>query len=412
MSFSCYIHQDTRKIRKDGTYPLIIRVSVIRKTFSFKTDININQADWDAKNHKIKTSSKSIDNVTRANKFLTHCLTSTQKVLFEHSEKGTLTSTPLPEIRKEITTIVFGDTKNITLQSLIQEHIETMNKQKRYGNARTYAELEVFLNKYCGTSKIPVTHISFKWLSKLETEYLANGNSLNGLGVRLRALRALINYNRKLGTIDSTFNPFDNYTIKSQKTRKRALTKADFDKLLNADTSDFTIPMLRGRKMFLISYYLLGISYHDLAMLKLSNIVEGKVQYRRAKTKRLYSIKISKPLAELLPDFISGKDSDDYLFPIAKKGFAEDVQSNRIKNSIGRYNKCLKKIAVHVGIEPKSMSSYVSRHSVATHAREIANIDIPIISQMLGHNDVGTTAVYLASIQDSVIDDAVDAMFG
>lgn len=57
------------------------------------------------------------------------------------------------------------------------------------------------------------------------------------------------------------------------------------------------------------------------------------------------------------------------------------------------------------------MWSYVSRHTLATHARDVSKIDIPVISQMLGHYDVATTAIYLASIDDSVMDEEVEMMF-
>lgn len=132
---------------------------------------------------------------------------------------------------------------------------------------------------------------------------------------------------------------------------------------------------------------------------------------QRSKTKRLYAIKISKRLEYLLEEFIVGKAKDDFIFPIAVKGLNGEQQANRIRNAMARYNGNLKKLAEILGIESQRLSSYVARHSVATHARDVTNIDIPVISQMLGHNNTATTAVYLASIQDSVLDDAVEKMF-
>lgn len=411
MSFSAYLQLDTRRKKENNSYPLIVRITVNRKTTSLQTNINLLENEWDIKHSKVKASAKSYDNTGRINKYVQHYLSVSQKVLFNLSESNQLHLFSLTEIKTSISEELDRKAFDITLDTLIDIHIEKMNKERRYGNARTYKELKQFLVNYCGTSAISVSKIDFKWLSNIESEYRAKGNSLNGLGVRLRALRALINTNKNNGVLLSSFNPFEKYTIKSLKTRKRALVKEDFDKILNVDGLDLPIPLQRVRKLFLISYYMLGISFYDMAMLTIDSISDGKVHYRRSKTKRLYAIKISKPLEDLLKEFLEGKSKDDYIFPIANKGLTGEQLSNRIRNAMARYNESLKKLAEILGIESQRLSSYVARHSVATHARDIANIDIPVISQMLGHNDTATTAVYLASIQDNVLDDAVDRMF-
>lgn len=411
MSFSAYLQLDTRRKKGNGSYPLIVRITVNRKTTSLQTNINLLEKEWDFKHSKIKASAKSYPNSARINNYIQHYLGVSQKVLLNLSESNKLHLHSLTEIKTLISKELDSKSSELTLDVLIDAHIDKMNKEKRYGTARTYKDLKQFLEKYCDTSSIPITKVDFKWLSNIESEYKAKGNSLNGLGVRLRALRALININRKSGALPEGFNPFENYTIKSLKTRKRALVKDDFDKILNADVSKLPVPLQRARELFLVSYYMLGISFYDMALLTIDNIADGKIYYRRSKTKRLYAVKISKRLEVLLKVFIEGKEKDDFLFPIASKGLSGVQQSNRIRNAMARYNRDLKKLAEILGIESQRLSSYVARHSVATHARDVANIDIPVISQMLGHNDTTTTAVYLASIQDSVLDDAVEKMF-
>ena len=68
-----------------------------------------------------------------------------------------------------------------------------------------------------------------------------------------------------------------------------------------------------------------------------------------------------------------------------------------------RYNKRLKEIGQLVGIE-ETLTSYVSRHTFASIAN---NMGIPVtaISEMLGHNQLSTTQVYLASLNKEVLDD-------
>ncbi|MFN9353286.1 MAG: tyrosine-type recombinase/integrase [Chitinophagales bacterium] len=67
-----------------------------------------------------------------------------------------------------------------------------------------------------------------------------------------------------------------------------------------------------------------------------------------------------------------------------------------------RYNKKLSKIAELCGIE-QNLTSYVSRHSFATLAKN-KGIPITAISEMLGHESVKTTQVYLDSLPSDMID--------
>ena len=411
MSFNCFLVLDTRRQKKNGSYPIIVRLSINRKSTSVPTNISVLESEWDTRHLKIKSSAKTVKNIPRLNKYLNHCHSVAQNILFELSESQRLNELPLKEVKLKIRQAIDGKSSDLLLGDLIDTHIEKLHKEKRHGNARTFDDLKRFLINYCGTADIPVLSINYKWLCEIETEYKARGHGLNGLSVRLRALRTLINHNKKLGVLDLDFNPFNNYTIKNEKTRKRALSKEDFDKIVQADLSSLDVSMIKARKYFLISYYMLGISFHDLAMLKLENIEAGKIYYRRAKTGRLYAFKISTKLSALLEDYLTGKEPDDFLLPIAKKGLTDLEQNRRIKNAIGRYNKQLKRLACHLDIRSQNMSSYVARHSLATHARDVAKLEMPVISQLMGHDNESITAIYLDSIDDKVIDQAVDTLF-
>lgn len=71
--------------------------------------------------------------------------------------------------------------------------------------------------------------------------------------------------------------------------------------------------------------------------------------------------------------------------------------------ALQRYNKRLKKLGKLAGIQETS-TSYVSRHSFASIAN---NMEIPVtaISEMLGHERLSTTQVYLAGFKKEAIDE-------
>jgi len=147
------------------------------------------------------------------------------------------------------------------------------------------------------------------------------------------------------------------------------------------------------------------MSYVDMAHLKLSNIIDGRIKYTRRKTDEPYDIKIHDHLVPLLNFFIKGKSKTDYALPIIKSNDAigqyKDVMWAR-----KRYNRNLKKLAELAGIE-ENLTSYVTRHSFASGADDMG-IPVTAISQLLGHKSITTTQSYLASLRKSKIDDYQD----
>lgn len=198
------ISLDTRRAKKDGSFPVVLRLGHNERTTSIQTSVSVSLKDWDEKNRcvrksysgtssvnrlnnliaKKKASAKSFSNSARINKYIQHYLGVSQKVLVGLSESNQLHLLSLSEIKSQIVVELDGSSFNVT----IDEHIDKMNKERRYGNAQTYKDLKQFLVKYCGSAAVSVSDIDFKWLSDIESLYRTKGNSLNSLGVRLRAL--------------------------------------------------------------------------------------------------------------------------------------------------------------------------------------------------------------------------------
>lgn len=140
--------------------------------------------------------------------------------------------------------------------------------------------------------------------------------------------------------------------------------------------------------------YLIGITATDL--LKLKEIRNDRIEYRRAKTNKLYSIKVE-PEALAIINKYKGKD---YLLDISYR-----------ENFVNRFDKTLKKLGaikiegvyhkqVITPIEP-NLSSYYARHTWATLCSEL---DIPkeIIAKGLGHYNNSVTDIYINFNQKKV----------
>ena len=62
------------------------------------------------------------------------------------------------------------------------------------------------------------------------------------------------------------------------------------------------------------------MSFIDMAFLKVENIRNGRIQFQRKITSKLYDIKITEPLKETLNFYTEDKSPDGFILPIIKKG--------------------------------------------------------------------------------------------
>ena len=132
-------------------------------------------------------------------------------------------------------------------------------------------------------------------------------------------------------------------------------------------------------------------------------MIDGRIHYQRQKTDKPYNIKITPELQTLLDIYMPEKVPDAYILPVIKRDTLSDQYRDVISARL-MFNVRLKEIAKLCDID-ENLTSYVSRHSFATRAK---NLGVPIatISDMLGHDNVKTTEVYLDSLPSDIMDEA------
>ncbi|GHV52081.1 hypothetical protein FACS1894181_14840 [Bacteroidia bacterium] len=139
------------------------------------------------------------------------------------------------------------------------------------------------------------------------------------------------------------------------------------------------------------------MSFIDMVNLKQNNLKNGYIVYARSKTKQVLTIKIEKCIGEIIERH-KEITINDYLLPIYSS------QNPDYNSNLRTYNKRLKRLSEMLDLE-KPLSSYVSRHSWATIALR-KGISVQVISEGMGHENETTTRIYLASLDQSLIDNA------
>lgn len=208
--------------------------------------------------------------------------------------------------------------------------------------------------------------------ASLEVFYLrlkdSGCKSVNGRNIHMRNIRAVFNYALRCGL--TTNYPFRRFTIKSEETSKRSLTLEQLQTLLRMEFKD---TRAEYRDMFILSFLLIGINFTDLVNLRDENVVNGRIQYQRAKTHKAYSI-LFLPEAQAIIDRYKG---DGWLLNVR----------NRYKDThdyLKNLNAGLKRIKP----EPpyNELSTYWARHTWATLAYNELHASIDTISASLGHS--------------------------
>lgn len=240
--------------------------------------------------------------------------------------------------------------------------------------------------------------ISSEIMEAYESWHRCCGNSPNTISFYIRILRAVYNRAVEEGAIENR-NPFRRVYTGVGKTVKRAVPLSCIRKIKVLDLS-LLPPLDYARDMFLLSFYLRGMSFVDMTFLKKTDLKNGCLIYRRRKTGQRLTIEWTPEMQAILDKYTA--NPTQYLLPIIKKKGINERCAYR--NAGYNINRSLKKIAemVCAGVP---LTMYVARHSWASAAKA-KGVPISVISEGMGHDSESTTQIYLASLDTSVVDRA------
>lgn len=290
-----------------------------------------------------------------------------------------------------------------SLSAFVISLVATLNRDGRIRTAETYVSALNSFRSFLGSQGIAPADINMRDVTPDTMEHYQawlrrRGLAPNTISFYARILRAIYNRAVERGlTVDR--RPFRHVYTGVDKTVKRALPLAAISRIRSIDLSG--CPSLDyARDMFMMSFYLRGMSLIDMAFLKKTDLRDGCVTYRRRKTGRRLDIRWTREMQHIIDKYPA--DTCDYLLPIIRRRGLDELRAYR--NAGYNINRGLKKIADMAGIGV-SLTLYVARHSWASCARD-SGIPLGVISEGMGHDSETTTRIYLSSLDTSVIDKA------
>ena len=274
-------------------------------------------------------------------------------------------------------------------EKLFATRFKKFGDSKKESTRRLYVQTYKRMKEFAGDSleKLTFEDITKEWITSFDNFLVPQSPSRNSRNIHLRNIRAV--FNEAIDDEITTFYPFRRLKIRNVATRKRNLKVEDFRTFINFPCEKHAQQYL---DMFKLMFMLIGINTIDLCYLKEID-AEGRINYYRAKTNRLYSIKVEPEAMEIINKYRGEK----WLLNILDR-YKVYKDFNR------RLNRALKKIGPvkRSGLGGKKeysplfpdISTYWARHTWATIA---ASLDIPrdTIAHALGHGGNTVTDIYI-----------------
>ncbi len=279
----------------------------------------------------------------------------------------------------------------------MEELVARLQHLGKIRTSETYAAAEKSFMRFRGGRDLLLNKIDSDLMVEYQTYLRQRGLAMNTVSFYNRILRAAYNRAVEKGLTEQRY-PFKHVYTGVDKTVKRAIPLQAIRRIKNLDLS--ARPSLEfARDMFLFSFYTRGMSFIDMAHLRKQDLRNGILSYRRRKTGQQLFIKWEQCMQE-----IAGKHAakgSDRLLAIIR---TPDNALRQYRNALRLVNNKLKTISVMAGLQT-NLTMYVSRHSWASIARS-KHVPVSVISEGMGHDSEATTQIYLASLDNSLIDRA------
>ena len=284
-----------------------------------------------------------------------------------------------------------------TLFNFIRSMITKKTAAKRDGTAKTYRDSLASFSSFRNGKDITFDNLNEDVINQYEAWMKNKGLKRNSSSCYLRTFKTLYLKAVELGLTDDR-DIFRHVFTGFATTTKRAIS-IDAIKAIRKLNLENNPALAFARDMFMLSLYLQGMAFVDIAYLKKSDIRNGQLQYSRKKSGQTLTISWEKPMQEIVDAYSHLTKDTPYLLPvITTQDGTERKQYEKAEHNV---NRNLKKIGEMAGLHIP-LTTYVARHSWASIMRDMGN-DITVVGKGLGHSDIKTTQIYLSTIDNSTV---------
>ena len=372
--------------------PVYLRVWYDYAHFSKATGISVRVQDWEKKIMRVRGNTLEVDSINTQ-------LESLKIKVLQITNQLSLLGKPFNAhtIRQRLEG---NEASQITLMRVCGEQIKEMERLKgkdfapatiiKYRN--TVLRLKQFLKYKYKRNDIFLYELNYYFISEFDAflRYKFDNSTTTVYKHYQRTTRIIRNAMHK-GYLEKY--PFENYKIRMPKKRIQYLTQEELDRI---EQKDFKVERLNViRDIFIFCCYT-GLAYAEVDALEPEAITTGMdgelwLNIHRKKTKKDYQVPLFPKALEILDKY---KDHPRCM----QKGRCLPVPSNV------KYNAYLKEIGDMTAIpKDKPLVTHLARKTFACTIGLANDMNIGVLSKILGHASIQVTLDSYATVIDSLM---------
>lgn len=362
--------------RKDGFYPVYIRVIHHKKVAYMPTDKMVND--------KGLTKTGEIDD-PYVLQFCTARIVEYMEILNKIDTENWTVKDVVDYLKSGYSDICFSD--------YARKHIDRMIDRGQQRNARNYELALQHMERFAGTTRVMFSHLTSnfvaRWIQSLEQTHRAKEMYPICMRQVFKAAQLEMNdYDN--GIIRIKTNPWVKVQIpKADRTEKLAITPEACREFFSfpLPESKMKLPLMElGRDVAMMVLCLAGINTVDLFNLRREDYHGGIIHYQRAKTKKFRAdgaymeMRVPAIILPLFEKYANMDEKDDHLFVFSQRHTTNDSFCANVNGGI-------KQVCQAMGMsKDEDYSSYTFRHTWGTVAQNDCGASISDVAFAMNHS--------------------------
>jgi integrase/recombinase XerD len=395
------------KPKQDGSYAILIRITMDRKRKSVNTGETIRKADFNPRKGEVRKSHPFHESI---NGDIESAIEKAQEKIRQKRQQG------INLTIDQIQSFMQGKEEAVAPQLLVAYAAELVELYYK-DNTDQYRHFWTTLNRFKEFEQNKGREYKLKDFDLTGIKEFENylrtevKNHQRTIANHLKRLKRIYKLAVAHGVVAYHENPFIDIKIKrGQKSGKPRLSAEEIKALEEVQLNE-SLLMFHARNIWLAQFYCAGTRIGDMLTMKFLNLAGGRLIFTMQKTEEENSILIPKKAQAIFDYYREGKELSDYIFPFFKKEVKYDKETLRkqIWSKTASINNNLKKVAELAGIE-KNLTTHMARHTFADLARKKSK-DIYGVSKALRHSSTKITEEYLNSFDYDAVDDVMGSVF-
>ncbi|MEO4007306.1 site-specific integrase [Flavobacterium sp. CAU 1735] len=374
--------------KKNGTVPIMCRITVNGKQSAFSAKLDVSASNWDMKYGRVLGKSKEAQTLNadldKIRLDLEQCHTKLLK------NEGTVNSAKLKNTylglsNGELTFFKFFDQYIADFQKKVDSGIRQYNTLSKYKTL--LGHLRSFATKKYGCSDFSFNDLTCDLVQEFDY-YLRDSLGLEHNSIWIYMIGFTTVCRLAISRKHIAFNPFSEYKNTKEDKDRGYLLRTELEEIISYKCTRSKDEFMKD--MFVFSCFT-GLSYSDIKGLKNSHLqqfFDGNqwIIIRRKKTTTSSNVMLLN-MAKMILEKYAGLTKNGKLFPMPC-----NVTCNNFLKRLSQEIECLNE---------KKVTFHLARHTFGTLFLS-EGVPLESLSKMMGHKNIATTQIYAKILNEKV----------